>query len=356
MNDSIRAVLLTGPLDVTAANLRTLDLARELLRRKIEVTVVAGPGELEQRFQAAEIPLATLEITGRFIEDLPQLGALKKTVGGIEPHLLHVIDPALFRHGSAVTRAFGSPLILSLDSVPHRSITSHFGLLRGILVPARSVRDELILKRRAPAELIHIVPPGIDISRFPTTWTPFAGGRPILGTVTPLPKAPGLDTLLTVVRLLKEREISLHLMIAGHGPGDLALRGQIRNAGLAREVTVTGMPIDLERVFTTLDIYLRAARPGGFGAALLMAMAAGRPVIAEGQGPALALVREGETGFLTPSGDAGRMADRIAGLIESPDRALACGAAGLKSAQEMTMAITAGIVEALYREVVSVPS
>ena len=263
MSDPIRAALLTGPLEVTAANLRTLDLARELLLREIEVTVVAGPGALEQRFKAADIPLETVEISGRFIEDLPNLGALKNAVGGIEPHLLHVIDPTLFRHGSAVTRASGTPFVLSLDSVPTRGITSRFGLLRGILVPARSVRDELILKRRAPAELIHIVPPGIDISRFPTPFTPFAGGRPILGTVTPLPKAPGLDSLLEVVRLLKERTIRLHLMIAGHGSGEFALRGRIREMGLARDVTVTGIPLDLERVFATSDIYLRAARPDG---------------------------------------------------------------------------------------------
>lgn len=353
MSAPIRAVLLSGPLEVTAANLRTLDLTREFHRREIEVTVVCGPGELETRFKAADVPMVISELTGRFIEDLPRLGALKKTIAGIEPHLIHVIDPALFRHGSAVARSSATPFLLSLDSVPPRGISSRFGLLRGILVPARSVRDELILNRRAPAELIHVVPPGVDISRFPAVTTPFAGGRPILGTVTPLPGAPGLDPLLQAVRLLREREFSLHLMVAGHGPGDRTLRGRIRDEGLTRDVTVTGLPLDLERVFAASDIYLRAARTNGFGSAILMAMAAGRPVIAEGRGPALSLVREGETGYLVPAGDVGRLADRIAELIESPDRALAFGAAGRRAAEGMGTDAPAGILEALYREVVS---
>jgi len=198
--------------------------------------------------------------------------------------------------------------------------------------------------RRSPLRL-----PAAGRSSAPSLPCP---GRP----VTPLPGASGLDPLLQAVRLLRERGFNLHLMIAGHGPGDRTLRGRIRDEGLARDVTVTGLPLDLERVFAASDIYLRAARTNGFGAAMLMAMAAGRPVIAEGRGPALSLVREGETGYLVPAGDVGRLADRIAELIESPDRALAFGAAGRRAAEGMGMDAPAEILEALYREVVSVSS
>jgi len=100
MSAPIRAVLLTGPLEVTAANLRILDLTREFLRREIEVTVVCGPGELETRFEAAEVPLVISELTGRFIEDLPRdrTGAVSPWVGR-GPLLRHSV-PALSRLGT----------------------------------------------------------------------------------------------------------------------------------------------------------------------------------------------------------------------------------------------------------------
>ncbi len=353
MSTPIRAVLLTGPLEVTATNLRTLDLARALLCRGIHVTVVAGPGELEQRYRDDDVPVVMVELAGRYLEDLPRLPALKRAVATLEPHLIHIIDQTLFRHGSAVSRASGTPLLLSLDSTPGKAVAARYGLLRGILVPARSIRDELVLRGRAPAEAVRVMPPGIDLSRFPVPAVPFAGGRPILTTVAPLPKAPGMEPLLRAVKILRKRELGVHLVIAGHGPGDLGLRGRIRDEGLSRDITVTGLPLDLERVFAATDIYLRAARPGGFGRALLMAMASGRPVVAEGNGPALSLVREGETGFLVPTGDPELLAARIAGLIEAPDRAVACGAAGRRAAEKMGMAGPATILETLYRDIVS---
>ena len=58
------------------------------------------------------------------------------------------------------------------------------------------------------------------------------------------------------------------------------------------------------------------------------AMAAGRAVVASRVGGIPELVADGETGLLTPPGDAGALADAITALLLDPDRRQAMGEAG----------------------------
>ncbi len=349
MTEPLRAAILAGPLLVHADNLHLLDLAREISTRKISVKVLSGPGPLCERLARCGVDLLTSDLTGRFPQDLPKMRALKQASAEFAPHVLHVVDPDLLRHGFILARATGTPLTLSLDRVPRRALPMRFGLLRAVLVPCRSIRDELVLRGRAPESLIRIVPPGIDLSRFPTVQRPFAGSRPVLGAIFPFTEVEGASRILEAVRLLLEGGQRVHLAMAGHGPADLAIRGLAREMNISRDVTVSTPPLDFERLISAFDVFVRPARPDGFGASILTAMAAGRPVVAEGAGPALSLVREGETGFLVPPADPGKMAERIGWLVKNPERAVAMGAAGRAAAEELGIEKTADEVVGIYR-------
>ena len=61
-------------------------------------------------------------------------------------------------------------------------------------------------------------------------------------------------------------------------------------------------------------------------------MALGKPVVATALGGVTELLRNAETGFLIPPGDADGLADALAGLVGAPERRKAVGRAAFDEA------------------------
>jgi len=85
---------------------------------------------------------------------------------------------------------------------------------------------------------------------------------------------------------------------------------------------------------------------------ILEAMRASLPVIASDVGGSRESVQEGETGFLVPRGDAGRLRERLIQLLASPELRDAMGAAGrLRYEREFTVEAMLRETYAVYRDV-----
>lgn len=76
----------------------------------------------------------------------------------------------------------------------------------------------------------------------------------------------------------------------------------------------------LPRYLAGGDLFLWPAIREAYGMAVLEAQAAGLPVIAGNSGGVSAIVRPGETGLLTPEGDAPAFAAAIVSLAGAPER------------------------------------
>ena len=70
-----------------------------------------------------------------------------------------------------------------------------------------------------------------------------------------------------------------------------------------------------------------------FGMTLVEAMASGCPVVGSAVGGIPFVVRDDVDGLLVPPGDAGALADALAGVLTDPARAAALGAAGREAAR-----------------------
>ena len=77
---------------------------------------------------------------------------------------------------------------------------------------------------------------------------------------------------------------------------------------------------DMPDWYQALDIFVAPQRWEGFGLTPLEAMACGVPVVATTVGVFDELIKDKETGFLVPPGDAERMAEAVDSMILSPDR------------------------------------
>ncbi len=86
-------------------------------------------------------------------------------------------------------------------------------------------------------------------------------------------------------------------------------------AGVGDMVTIVGHCADMPAAYLLADLVLQPSeRPEAFGRVAVEAGAMGCPVIASDHGGARETVRHGQTGYLTPAGDASALAEAIASV------------------------------------------
>ena len=95
------------------------------------------------------------------------------------------------------------------------------------------------------------------------------------------------------------------------------VRKAIDEAGLAGRVRFAGVCDDMPAAYLLADVVLVAStEPESFGRVAVEAQAMGRPLVAAEHGSTRETVVDGETGWLVPPGDAGALADAIAGALD----------------------------------------
>jgi glycosyltransferase involved in cell wall biosynthesis len=157
---------------------------------------------------------------------------------------------------------------------------------------------------------------GVDLDRF----TPLKRTRGLLpGEVNVmyagrLTKEKGVDLLTESFLRAWERNKQLHLVLAGGGPEEEAVRER-----LGDRVTMLGW-LDGEeyaRAYASADMFLFTSSTDTFGQVLLEAQASGLPVVAVAAGGPLELVENGTTGRLCPP-DADALASALVELATRP--------------------------------------
>jgi glycogen synthase len=137
----------------------------------------------------------------------------------------------------------------------------------------------------------------------------------------------GLHLLVEAVRLMRQSNPRLRLLLVGGGPQEAALREQVAAAGLQENVIFTGrVPHgEVQRYYELIDLLAYPRLPIRLTELVtplkpLEAMAQGRVFVASDVGGHRELVRHGETGYLCPAGDAAALAQAMqAALAQRED-------------------------------------
>lgn len=107
-------------------------------------------------------------------------------------------------------------------------------------------------------------------------------------------KRKGLDTLLKVLTLLKDKKIFLIVI----GKGDIRQYLKIcKNFGIEKKVLFLGIRKDIENFYALADLFVLPTIYDPFSNATLEAMATGIPVITTKNNGASELIEEGKEGF-----------------------------------------------------------
>ena len=232
-----------------------------------------------------------------------------------------------------------------------------------VIAISEPVRRHLVEDFCVPNDDIRLIPNGVDVDAFRLTPTdemraalglPKSG--PVIGTVSRLVPAKGVDVLIRAFALLRRDFPDILLLIVGDGEDRVRLETLARQENIAQAVFFTGSLPQTNRTLAIMDIFVfLPADKEGFGLSFLEAMAAARPIVAvrRGQGAEWVLKEAGCAQLVGPDNPL-VLADSLRDLLQHPDKARAFGhqARGVAE-QRFNLARMAQAVESVYREVLA---
>jgi PEP-CTERM/exosortase A-associated glycosyltransferase len=232
------------------------------------------------------------------------------------------VDHGTTREGSAryrVSRALESWALARVDHVT---------------TICEGLRGEVI-GRGVPEDRVTVIPNAVDLAAF-TFGRPGdpalrrklgLGHATVVGFAGSFYAYEGLDLLIDAVARLAPARRNLKVLLVGGGPQEAALRAQVAAQGIEDRVLFTGrVPhSQVQRYYELIDVLAYPRHRMRLTELVtplkpLEAMAQGRMFVASDVGGHRELVRDGETGFLFPAGDAAALAAAIERVLATRDR------------------------------------
>lgn len=232
-------------------------------------------------------------------------------------------------------------------------------------------REQMIELCDAPPDRIVIIPPGVDTGMFHPI--PHARAREWIGSyddktvlfVGRIDPVKGLDTWFRAMKIVVDQDPTLRrrmcvCLIGGDLDDDIDPDSELarlqtlkEELGIGDIVTFLGgrAQASLPFYYSAADAVVMPSRYESFGLAALESMACGTPVVASDVGGLSYLVRDGETGFLVPEGNAERFAEKISLLLHDTALRNEMGKRGIEEAQEYSWANIGERMIELYEDI-----
>jgi glycosyltransferase involved in cell wall biosynthesis len=264
-----------------------------------------------------------------------------------------------------LSRHAGSDGLTSSDRyVRTRALETHCMKAADLVVTLGEAMREEIVARGVPAGNVIIVPNGVSEQFLEPL--PDDGGRlraslgikpgeQVVGLVSSLVAHEGIGTLLDAVKILRDRGLPVRALIVGDGPERTTLQRQAAALGL--DAVFTGrVPSSRVRDYhAVLDVFVVPRTPDRVCQLVtplkpVEAMASGLPVVLSSVRALSEIVKDQETGLLSPPLDAGELAGRLEQLLASPDLRAKLGASARDwVARDRTWAHNAARYRAAYQ-------
>lgn len=194
------------------------------------------------------------------------------------------------------------------------------------IVLSKAFGDILHQEYQVPWHKIHVIPGGVDLSRFQfdrsraeaRSQLNWPQNRPILFTARRLVHRVGLDKLLMAVATIKPQIPDIWLAIAGKGPLQADLQQQATDLGLNDNVKFLGfLPDDqLPIAYQAADLSVMPSQSlEGFGLAVLESLACGTPALCTPVGGMPEILEPFSPNLIAASTEATAIAERLEQLL-----------------------------------------
>jgi glycosyltransferase involved in cell wall biosynthesis len=274
--------------------------------------------------------------------------------------LVHAFDVPADLFAVPAARLYRVPVVLSSQRA-HRDLTPGPSrhLLRltdrivdAIVVNSQAVARQLTAEDAVPASMIRLAYNGLDTAIFrregPRAETPWpAGSGPVTGVICALRPEKGLHLLLDAFAQVRRGK----LLIVGSGTALPDLQARAQSLGLSGDCHFQPAQSTVAPWLRAIDIFVLPSLSEALSNALLEAMGCGCCPIASDTGGNPELVRDGETGLLFPSGNAGALAGRLRMVLAHPElRQKLAAAAAHRAHRDFTREVAAARMAEIYRE------
>ena len=299
-----------------------------------EIDVIGTDASVDRRLSAVtEVELPFYE--GLTI-GIPSLFAVAEALTEHRYDIVHVCSPG--PTGIAATliaKVMGLPLLGSyhtelqtyarlrardprIEGAMRGILAAVYGQFRVVMSPSSAADGSLRELGIAPERVLRW-DRGVDLKRFsPARYAPHVliasdfelGQRFKVLYVGRLSKEKGVDLLADAFLIARDRDPRLHLVLAGRGPEEEALKRRLGDSA-----TFLGWVEgdDLPRVYASADMFMFASATDTFGQVILEAQASGLPVLAVDAGGPADLIEDGRSGCLVAP-EANTLAEALRGL------------------------------------------
>ena len=244
-----------------------------------------------------------------------------------------------------------------------------------VVVNAQAIKDWLVSDGYAPEKIV-VIRNGIDLAKMNGELVP--GGAalrrefgipptaPLISTIARLCPSKGFDVALEALPHIHARYPDARLLIVGEGlrsvNGSLVpdhtyrreLEFKAQSLGVADRVVFAGYRQDVPSILRQVDLSVQPSHTEGLSNSVLEAMAAGAAVVATPVGGTPEVMTHGETGWLTPPGNAKALADGVCLLLDDPARRRRLGDAAAQHIRDRySVAHMVDATARLYRDMLA---
>ncbi len=325
-----RIVLLLEDLKFGGTQRQALELARGLDRTRFqpEIWVMDAGDDLVPLARACGIPLVRLS-SGKKPGPVG-LARLWLRLKRTPPDLLLALTALPNIWGRLLGRLSGLPLVVGnvrglLPQVQYERWL--WPLADYILCNTHSIPPILNKDCKICSSRIGVIPNGVDTAFFRPPPRP-ENREPIILSVARMVPEKDHETLIRAFRLVLRDHPAAQLWLVGDGPRKPAMEQLVRQIlPGARVRFLPGRP-DLRPLLEQAALFVLSSRHEAFPNVVLEAMAMSLPVVATRVGGLPELVTPGQTGWLTPPGNAPALAAAMSQLLADPETQQAFGRAG----------------------------
>ena len=247
------------------------------------------------------------------------LGRLAACLAGV-PIVVHTY------HGH-ILHGYYSPLKSSILRRMERALSY---LTDCIIAVSDEVKSDLISYHVSPPEKIVVIPLGLELKPFLDCGA-YRGafrnefglnnGHKLIGIVGRIVPVKNHQLFLEAAASIAAKDTEARFVIVGDGPLQQDIEQHAIGLGIGNRVIFTSWRQDMPKIYADLDVLVVSSINEGTPVSAIEAMAACCPVVATRVGGVPDLVRDGETGYLVPAGDAKALSAAILRILEDPQTA-----------------------------------